>query len=192
MLSGGLRVEDRLAGAGNWSPWKARIVLILEERELWDIVENHVVPRTDAVLLVEFRKKNIKAKRTILDAVKDNIIPHVSSKDFAFQMWQSLCSLYQIPNQNRKMELQEKLRGTKMTNIDSITSYLTRFSQICDELAAVGEVVDPSKLVRTALNGFSKPRGALYEHCSQRAYARLGEAMGRICIGGAQVWLGIF
>jgi hypothetical protein len=39
MLVGGLRVEDRLAGDGNWSPWKARIVLILEEGELWDIDE---------------------------------------------------------------------------------------------------------------------------------------------------------
>jgi hypothetical protein len=31
-------VEDRLAGDDNWSPWKARIVLILEEGELWDNV----------------------------------------------------------------------------------------------------------------------------------------------------------
>jgi hypothetical protein len=44
-----------------------------------------------------------------------------------------------------------------MTNIDSITSFLTRFSHIRDELATVGEIVDPSELVRTALNGFSKP-----------------------------------
>jgi hypothetical protein len=49
--------------------WKARIVLILEELELWDIVENSVVPPTDAVLLAEFMKRNIKAKKTILDAV---------------------------------------------------------------------------------------------------------------------------
>jgi hypothetical protein len=157
MLGGGLRVEDRLAGAGNWSPWKAKIVLILEEGELWDIVENPVVLPTDAVLLVEFRKRNIKAKRTILDAVKDDIIPHVSGKDFAFQMWQSLYSLYQSPNQNWRMVLQEKLRGTKMMKTDSVTSYLTRFSQIRHEFASVGEVVDRSKLVRTALNGFSKP-----------------------------------
>jgi hypothetical protein len=40
MSVAGLRVEDRLAGAGNWSPWKARIVLILEELELWDIVSS--------------------------------------------------------------------------------------------------------------------------------------------------------
>jgi hypothetical protein len=156
MSGGGLRVEDRLVGAGNWSPW-ARIVLILEEGALWDIVESLVAPPTDAVLLAEFRKTNIKAKRTILDAVKEHIIPRVSSKDFAFQMWQSLCSLYQSPNQNQKIVLQEELRGTKMMKIDSITSYLTRFSQTRNELAAMGEVVDPSELVRTALNGFSKP-----------------------------------
>jgi hypothetical protein len=98
MLVAGLRVEDRLAGDGNWSLWKARTVLILEELELWDIVENLVVPPIDAVFLAEFRKRNIKAKRTILDAVKDHTIPHVSGKHFAFHMWQSLCRIYQSPN----------------------------------------------------------------------------------------------
>jgi hypothetical protein len=56
----------------------------MEEGELWDIMENHMVPPTDEMLLVEFRKKNIKSKRTILDVVKDHIIPHASDKDFAF------------------------------------------------------------------------------------------------------------
>jgi hypothetical protein len=58
--------------------------LILEELELWDIVENPIVPPTDAGLMVEFRMRNIRAKRTILDAVKDHIIPHVFGKDFTF------------------------------------------------------------------------------------------------------------
>jgi hypothetical protein len=35
--------------------------------------------------MAEFRKRNIKAKRTILDAVKDHIIPHVSGKTFAMR-----------------------------------------------------------------------------------------------------------
>ena len=33
-----LRLEDRLNGAENFVPWKARMVLILEENELWDEV----------------------------------------------------------------------------------------------------------------------------------------------------------
>jgi hypothetical protein len=82
-----LRVQDRLAGVSNWSLWKAMIVLILEEGDLWDIVENLVVPSIDAMLTVEFRKRKIRAKRTILDAVKDHVIPYVSGKDFTFHMW---------------------------------------------------------------------------------------------------------
>ena len=44
-----------------------------------------------------------------------------------------------------------------MTKTDTVTSFLTRFSQIRDELEVVGEIVDPSKLVRKTLNGFSNP-----------------------------------
>ena len=56
-MATGLRVEERLEGATNFSSWKARIVLILQENELWDIVENTtthpvvVPPATDAEAL---------------------------------------------------------------------------------------------------------------------------------------------
>jgi hypothetical protein len=43
MSASQMRVEDRLAGASNWSSWKARMVFVLEDLELWDIVEA-VVP----------------------------------------------------------------------------------------------------------------------------------------------------
>ena len=72
-----LRMEDRLEGDGNVFPWKARIMLILEENELWDeVVLNTttvpivVPPSTDAATLTAFNKKNIKARRITLDAVK--------------------------------------------------------------------------------------------------------------------------
>jgi hypothetical protein len=38
MSASQMRVEDRLAGASNWSSWKARMVFVLEDLELWDIV----------------------------------------------------------------------------------------------------------------------------------------------------------
>lgn len=81
-------------GGGNWTPWRARIVLLLEEYELWEIVETTVVVPIDPLSLVEFKKKNIKTKRIILDLVKDHIIPHVAGRDFAFQMWEFLSNLY--------------------------------------------------------------------------------------------------
>jgi hypothetical protein len=87
-----LRVEDRLDGAANFSSWKARIVLLFQENELWDIVEGTVATlvvaiSTDPAALTAFTKKDIKAKRILFDAVKDHIIPHVSSKTYVHEMW---------------------------------------------------------------------------------------------------------
>jgi hypothetical protein len=62
-------------------------------------------PVTAPLLVAEFKKRNIKAKRTILDVVKDHIIPHVSGKAFAYEMWDLFCKLYQSSNQNRLMVL---------------------------------------------------------------------------------------
>ena len=60
---------------------------------------------SDAMLLVADKNKNVKAKRMILDAMKDHIIPHVTKKKNAYEMWESLTKLYQSGNQNRKMVL---------------------------------------------------------------------------------------
>ena len=111
---------------------------------------------TNPVSYAAFKKRNVKAKRVILDSVKDHIILHVAGRDYAFQMWESLSSLYQSSNQNKKMVLREKLRGTRMARGESVTAYFTRVSQVRDELAAVGETVDSAELIRVALNGFSK------------------------------------
>ena len=92
------------------------MVFVLEDLELWDIVEVVVppIPVTAPVLVAEFRKRNTKAKRTICDVVRDHVIPHLTGKDFSFEVWDSLCKLYQSPNQNQKMVLQEKIRSIKM------------------------------------------------------------------------------
>ena len=98
-------MEDRLDGAGNFIPWKARIMLILEENELWDEVVHNttavpiaippttnaavpiaIPPTTDAAALTAFNKKDIKARRIILDVVKDHVIPHISSKTRAYHV----------------------------------------------------------------------------------------------------------
>jgi hypothetical protein len=110
-------------------------------------------------VLAGFRKRNNKAKRTICDAVRDHIIPRLTGKAYAFEMWASLCKLYKSSNQNRKMVLCDRLRGIHMLQDESIISFLGRYTQIRDELGVVGELVDPNSMVRTALNNFTKPWG---------------------------------
>jgi hypothetical protein len=46
-----------------------------------------------------------------------------------------------------------------MLQDESVTSFIGQYTQIIDELGAVGEVVDLDSMVRTTLNNFTKPWG---------------------------------
>jgi hypothetical protein len=48
------------------------------------------------------------------------------------------------------------MRSMKITKTDTVSSFLTKITQVRDELAAVGETIQGSELVRTALSGFPK------------------------------------
>ncbi len=158
-MSLGLRVEDRLDGHINYSVWKERMQSIFEEAEVWDIMvhtaQNPVVVPTDVTQLAEYKKKNNKGKRLILDGIKDHCIPHVRGKSNAHEMWTALSNLYHSTNENRKMVLKEKLKNIKMGN-DSATGYLTKITNVRDELAAIGEAIPSTELVRIAVNGLPR------------------------------------
>ena len=84
----------------NFGAWKERIISVLDEGDVWDIVEKIVAIHTDATQLVAFKRKNAKAKTLILDGIKDHVIPHVRGKDHAFEMWEALTMLHQSSNEN--------------------------------------------------------------------------------------------
>jgi hypothetical protein len=159
-MATGLRVEDKLDGAVNFGAWKESMILLLQESELWDIVEtsttNPMNVPTDATLLAAYTKKSIKATRLILNAIKDHLIPHVIGKVNSYEMWESLTKLYQSTNENRKMVLREKPKIITMTKAENVVTYLTRLTQVRDEIGAMGEAIVDSELVRTTLNGVSK------------------------------------
>jgi hypothetical protein len=83
-----------------------------------------VPPTTAPILLAEFKKRNNKAKRTICDSVRDHIIPHLIGKAWAYEMWASLCKIYQSSNENQKMVLRDRMRGIHMLEDESVTSFL--------------------------------------------------------------------
>jgi hypothetical protein len=89
-----------------------------------------------------------------MDTIKDHLIPHISEKKTANEMFDALVSLYQSENKNRKMILRNKPKSIEMTRSDSITSYLMKVTQIRDQFATVGEKVADVELVNMALNGF--------------------------------------
>jgi hypothetical protein len=84
------------------------------------------------------------------------VVPHLSGNADAKDMWKALSDLYQNKNENRVMALRKQLHGTKMAKGEGVIPYLTRITQIRDELATVEVKVEDLELVRIALDGFSR------------------------------------
>lgn len=97
-----LRFEDRLEGASKFIPLKEMIALLLEENEICDIVEKTQNLPTNVTLMDAYKKKNVKARRIILDAVKDHIIFHVTENKNAYKMWESLAKIYHRATRTEK------------------------------------------------------------------------------------------
>jgi hypothetical protein len=60
MANAGLRFEDRLEA--NFSPWRERIGLLLEEQGLWEFVEGTTILPTDPTQQPTHLRRDVKAR----------------------------------------------------------------------------------------------------------------------------------
>jgi hypothetical protein len=66
---------DKLEGVENFRAWKYRIGLILEENDLARFVKEEVLEPDDDADKAKHQKDIIRAKRIIVDSIKDQLIP---------------------------------------------------------------------------------------------------------------------
>jgi hypothetical protein len=152
-----MRYEDRLEGASNYLQWKVRIAAVFKENKLWALVSTTITVLSNDTVALDLREvKEARAQRILLDSVNDHLIPHLAEKKTTKETCDALTKLYQSDNRNRKMALRVKLHNTKMSRGESMASYLTKLTQVRDELTAVRDTVPDDELVRIALNGFGK------------------------------------
>lgn len=66
-------------------------------------------------------------------------------------MWKAILALYQGYSDVKKLALKYKLRNIWMSKGKPIITYLSKFTQVWDELVGVGEIVANNDLVSLAL-----------------------------------------
>lgn len=71
-------MEDRLEGASNFLSWKIRITTLLQELELESFIEEEKEMPTDEAKKTTWKRRNNKAKKLIVDSVKDSIFPSIA------------------------------------------------------------------------------------------------------------------
>jgi hypothetical protein len=149
------KIEEKIEGAKNFRAWKYRVMLILEENDVEHFVKEVLEPEED-VAKAKYKKSLVKAKRIIVDSIKDHLIPHVSSLTNPKQMFDALSRLFEGKNINRKMMLRTQLKSVKMQSSETIQSYFTSVSQIREQLEAIGDTIEEAELVMTTLNGLPR------------------------------------
>ena len=63
----GMKVEDRLDGTSNFSSWKFRVLLILEENDHLKFVNENVPEPEEEANKAHWRKNDAKARRILVD-----------------------------------------------------------------------------------------------------------------------------
>jgi hypothetical protein len=127
-MSASVKLVDKLEGAENFRSWKYRIGLILEQNDLEIFVKEEVPEPADAAEKAKHQNDTIRAKRIILDSIKDHLIRYVSSKKTSKEMFDALTRLYVGKNINRKMNLRTQLKNTRMQKGETIKEYFSRIS----------------------------------------------------------------
>ena len=107
------KLDEKLEGAENFRAWKCRIMLILQENDLDKFVKEEVKEPEEAKVNSKHKKDMIISKRIIVDTIKDNLIPQVSSRETLKEMFGALSGLSEGRYINRKMTLRNHLKSVK-------------------------------------------------------------------------------
>ena len=124
-----MKVEDRLEGASNFTPWKSRVLLLLEENDLLQFVKAKV-PKPEAKDKPRWRKDDAKARRILVDLVRDHFIPQISEKTMIRRMFKTLNKLFEHSSINVTLTLRNSLSNMKMTKSEDIASYFMRITEL--------------------------------------------------------------
>eukprot|EP00253_Pinus_taeda_P030780 PITA_30780 len=132
---------------------------LLEDNDFKEFFDQEIPKPTasDAQNLVEWEKCVGKARRIILEGVRDHIVSSLHGKETLYAMWKKLTNLYQNNNDQRKLALKDKLQNIIMEKGKTIPKYLTKFTQCRDELGSVGITVvedDMEEIKRNARDGY--------------------------------------
>ena len=99
--------SNKLVGSSNFSAWKKRTILNLIEDEVMDYIEGSIVPpsKEDAPAHVKYMKGEIRAKRILIESIKDSLIPYVSKLKSAKEIYKKLVELFSMSTTGEEISL---------------------------------------------------------------------------------------
>ncbi|KAF1318429.1 Integrase catalytic core protein, partial [Globisporangium splendens] len=142
----------------NFHTWKFKMQMVLEERELWEVVSGeikleHCQTESDQAV---YRKKSRKALAIICLALEDSQLPLVCSSIGAHDAWSKLEAHFEKKSLANKLFLRRRFFTTMMEDGDDVLQHINKLKTLAEQLDAVGAPVSEEDLVITLLGSLSE------------------------------------
>ena len=106
----------------------SRVLNILDESDLDDLVTRVVEAPTTAQGRATFKKKQAKAKRVISDSVKDNLMVVLAPLRTAKECFDALANLYEKKAPTQRRVLKKQLRSVRMEKDEKVATFFSNIA----------------------------------------------------------------
>lgn len=117
----------------NYSIWKERMVTLLKEENLWDVVTDEQADQNDEKWII----KNEKARAYIIIAIDENQVIQVHDKTTAANAWQALKKVFD-PFLS-KVQLIKEISGVHLQEGENLQEHITKLSGLFEKLLDLGD-----------------------------------------------------
>ena len=143
---------EPLQGSANYRTWKFSMRMVLQARDLWEVVSGEEVKPEGEKAAQAWEKKARKALATIALALSAAEKEHIIECTTPKAAWDILEKLYEGKGRNRKFMLLQELFRMSMEG-ESMDSYLRAVREKLSELSTVGLKLEDDIKLAIILNG---------------------------------------
>jgi transposase InsO family protein len=152
------RAIEKLNG-DNFHIWKFKMQMVLEEKDLWDIVTGDE-PRpsqldakagASVAETISYDKRAKKAFTIICLSVQDSQLGVVRSAKSAQEAWRKLVQHYEMKGLAHKLFLRRKFFTVQMVEGEDLTLHINKVKTLAEQLEAIGAPVSEEDIVMTLL-----------------------------------------
>ena len=157
----------------NFHLWKFKMQMVLEEKDLWNIVKgDEVEPAEEGTTETQrrqFQKRERKALATICLSLGDEQLSLVRTATTAKEAWSKLESHYEVKSLANKLFLRKKYFTMSMGVDESMSEHINKMKELASQLEAVGASITEDDQVATLLCSLPESYNGLITALESRA-----------------------
>jgi hypothetical protein len=139
----------------NFHTWKVKIQLQMMHKNLWGIVKGTEKEPTDPRQLIEWEKREDRAKSILGLSLADSQLHLINLEKSSEEMWEQLSQIFGEKAVNAKFSLKLQLFKFKMHDEVSLSSHINDLKSLLAQLAEIESKVDEDDAKTILMNTLS-------------------------------------